>query len=183
MEIFYAGDIDDNICRLDETESAHCIKVLRHRRGDRISVIDGKGNMMECRLVTDSPRGAEAEILCVAVGKPRKHIYYSQRSINSLYGVRARKRRERCHFRRKQHKQRCSHSGRTARCARNDSVKRHEERQVHQRGYNLRSFSPQGVHVCVSQLQQGEISYRITTSEHKLVSICYFGIYFIVKYM
>lgn len=63
MEIFYAGDIDDNICRLDETESAHCIKVLRHRRGDRISVIDGKGNMMECRLVTDSPRGAEAEIL------------------------------------------------------------------------------------------------------------------------
>ena len=25
-------------------------------------------------------------------------------------------------------------------------------------------------------------SYRITTSEHKLVSICYFGIYLIVKY-
>ena len=63
MEIFYTQNIDGRLCRLDETESAHCIKVLRHRRGDRISVIDGKGNMMECRLVTDSPRGAEAEIL------------------------------------------------------------------------------------------------------------------------
>ena len=26
------------------------------------------------------------------------------------------------------------------------------------------------------------MSYRITTSEHKLVLICYLGIYFIVKY-
>ena len=27
------------------------------------------------------------------------------------------------------------------------------------------------------------MSYRITTSEHKLVLICYLGIYFIVKYI
>ena len=28
-----------------------------------------------------------------------------------------------------------------------------------------------------------EISYRITTSEHKLVSICYLNIHFVVKYI
>lgn len=65
MEIFYSKDIEGNVCRLDPDESAHCIKVLRHRKGDMISVIDGKGSLMECRIVSDSPKGAEAEIVKV----------------------------------------------------------------------------------------------------------------------
>ena len=60
MEIFYSKDIEGDICRLDADESAHCIKVLRHRKGDIISVIDGTGNMMKCRLSEDSPKGAVA---------------------------------------------------------------------------------------------------------------------------
>lgn len=63
MEIFYSKDIEGDICRLDADESAHCIKVLRHRKGDIISVIDGTGNMMKCRLSEDSPKGAVAEIM------------------------------------------------------------------------------------------------------------------------
>ena len=63
MEIFYSTDIAGNACRLDADESAHCIKVLRHRKGDIISVIDGKGSLMKCRLVSDSPKGAETEII------------------------------------------------------------------------------------------------------------------------
>ncbi len=63
MEIFYSKDIEGDICRLDADESAHCIKVLRHRKGDIISVIDGTGNMMKCRLSEDSPKGAMAEIM------------------------------------------------------------------------------------------------------------------------
>ena len=39
MEIFYSTDIAGNTCRLDADESAHCIKVLRHRKGDIISKI------------------------------------------------------------------------------------------------------------------------------------------------
>ena len=65
MEIFYSKDIEGNVCRLDPDESAHCIKVLRHRKGDMISVINGKGSLMECRIVSDSPKGAEAEIVSV----------------------------------------------------------------------------------------------------------------------
>lgn len=63
MEIFYTENIEGNVCRLDADESAHCIRVLRHRCGDAISVIDGRGNLMKCRIVSDSPKGAEAEIM------------------------------------------------------------------------------------------------------------------------
>lgn len=62
MEIFWTEDIAGGICRLGEEESAHCVRVLRHRAGDRINIIDGHGTMYECTLVTDSPKGAEARI-------------------------------------------------------------------------------------------------------------------------
>ena len=50
MELFYSNDIDGSVCRLDADESGHCVKVLRHREGDSINVIDGEGNMYRCRL-------------------------------------------------------------------------------------------------------------------------------------
>ena len=62
MEIFWTEDIARGICRLGEEESAHCVRVLRHRAGDRINIIDGHGTMYECTLVADSPKGAEARI-------------------------------------------------------------------------------------------------------------------------
>ena len=63
MEIFYAYDADGRFCRLDADESGHCCRVLRHRAGDEINVIDGLGTMFRCRLVDDNPKGAEAEVL------------------------------------------------------------------------------------------------------------------------
>lgn len=62
MEIFWTEDIAGGICRLGEEESAHCVRVLRHRAGDRINIIDGHGTMYECTMVADSPKGAEARI-------------------------------------------------------------------------------------------------------------------------
>lgn len=62
MEIFWTEDIAGGICRLGEEESAHCVRVLRHRAGDRINIIDGHGTMYECTLVADSPKGAEARV-------------------------------------------------------------------------------------------------------------------------
>lgn len=63
MEIFYARESDGKTVFLDQEESAHCVKVLRHRRGDEITVVDGLGTMMRCRLADDSPKGASAEIV------------------------------------------------------------------------------------------------------------------------
>lgn len=63
MELFYSRDIEGGICRLDKDESGHCVKVLRHRVGDEIFVIDGCGTMHRCRITSDSPKGVEAMVL------------------------------------------------------------------------------------------------------------------------
>ena len=63
MELFYAYEVSGRYCRLDAEESGHCVRVLRHRAGDEVDVIDGRGTLYHCRLTEDSPKGAEAEIL------------------------------------------------------------------------------------------------------------------------
>ena len=68
MEIFYSQDIVDGICRLDEEESAHCVRVLRHREGDEIFVMDGEGSLYTCRLLDASPKSAEAQVVGVERG-------------------------------------------------------------------------------------------------------------------
>ena len=63
MELFYAYEVNGRYCRLDAEESGHCVRVLRHRAGDPVDVIDGQGTLYHCRLTLDNPKGAEAEIL------------------------------------------------------------------------------------------------------------------------
>ena len=63
MEIFYSQDIEGGTCRLDHDESGHCIKVLRHRCGDEISVIDGRGALYRCRIISDSHKEVVAQII------------------------------------------------------------------------------------------------------------------------
>ena len=63
MEIFYSRDIAGGICTLDQEESGHCVKVLRHREGDEISVIDGEGTLYTCELLDASPKAATARIV------------------------------------------------------------------------------------------------------------------------
>lgn len=48
---------------MDQDESGHCVKVLRHRSGDEISVIDGQGTLYRCRIIVDSHKGVEAMVL------------------------------------------------------------------------------------------------------------------------
>lgn len=62
MEIFYSCDIEGDIVSLDAEESAHCVRVLRHREGDEILVIDGRGTLMRCTLTDADPKGAAARI-------------------------------------------------------------------------------------------------------------------------
>lgn len=63
MELFYAYEVSGRFCRLDAEESGHCVRVLRHRAGDELDVIDGRGTLYHCRLTLPDPKGAEAEIL------------------------------------------------------------------------------------------------------------------------
>ena len=62
MEIFWTDRIEAGLCLLGEEESAHCVRVLRHREGDNVCGIDGAGTMYECVLSQASPKAAVARI-------------------------------------------------------------------------------------------------------------------------
>ena len=63
MELFLSAQKSGNFCLLGEEEAAHCIKVLRHRSGDTVYVIDGEGTLYEGILRDVSPRAASVEIV------------------------------------------------------------------------------------------------------------------------
>ena len=63
MEIFFSDDICDGRVRLDAEESGHCVRVLRHRPGDEISVIDGRGTLYRCALEIADAKGAGARVI------------------------------------------------------------------------------------------------------------------------
>lgn len=59
---FYAPDIAETFS-LPEDEAKHCVRVLRHKIGDVIEVIDGKGKRYHCRITDDNPRRMAVEIV------------------------------------------------------------------------------------------------------------------------
>lgn len=82
---FFAPDIETT-GQLPEGESQHCVKVLRHREGDTITVIDGRGTRLTCIISEAHPKRTRVEItsresvppfwpapLTVAVA-PTKHL-------------------------------------------------------------------------------------------------------------
>lgn len=63
MEIFYSDHITDSLAVLSDDDSQHCVRVLRHREGDVINVIDGEGTMYECRITDGNPKMVKADIV------------------------------------------------------------------------------------------------------------------------
>ena len=60
--LFYSPDILIS-SQLPETESHHCVKVLRMRNGDLLTVTDGKGSFYKCTLVDANPKHSVVSIL------------------------------------------------------------------------------------------------------------------------
>lgn len=65
MELFYTTEVDGQFCQFDEVESGHMVKVLRHKVGDKIFVVDGRGSRYSCELLDASPKHAQARVLTV----------------------------------------------------------------------------------------------------------------------
>lgn len=59
---FYAPDILSNPV-LPDSDSQHCIRVLRRQAGDIIDVIDGKGHRLKCRIVDPHSKHTLVEIV------------------------------------------------------------------------------------------------------------------------
>ena len=50
MELFFTNTITGSTAMLDEQESTHCLKVLRHKRGDKITFTDGAGKLYTAEI-------------------------------------------------------------------------------------------------------------------------------------
>lgn len=62
MELFFGIPTGTGMMTLPEDESVHCVRVLRHRDDDIISVIDGSGSLYSCRITNASTKRTEAVI-------------------------------------------------------------------------------------------------------------------------
>lgn len=76
MALFYQPEIPAGVHYLDQEESRHCIKVLRHNAGDTIKVLDGKGSIYEARITTASQKECAFEIINTTTqDKPAHYIH------------------------------------------------------------------------------------------------------------
>jgi len=63
MELFYQPDILSGIHYLDEEESRHCVKSLRHGNGDVIFIADGRGTLFKARITVANAKKCEFKIV------------------------------------------------------------------------------------------------------------------------
>ena len=56
MHIFYTPDLSGNTYTLDETESKHCVRVLRLEKGDEIMLVDGRGGFYTAEIADPNPK-------------------------------------------------------------------------------------------------------------------------------
>ena len=69
---FYAPDIFQTLT-LPESDSQHCVRVLRKHEGDVVEVIDGRGTRYTCRIVEAHAKRTRVEI----IGSERIKPYWS----------------------------------------------------------------------------------------------------------
>lgn len=60
--MFYSPDIETDPI-LPETDSGHCVRVLRYGVGQMIDVVDGRGSLFRCRIVDAHPKHTMLEIV------------------------------------------------------------------------------------------------------------------------
>jgi 16S rRNA (uracil1498-N3)-methyltransferase len=56
MHIFYTPDILGKNYILNETESKHCVRVLRLEQGDEITLVDGRGGFFTAEIAEPNPK-------------------------------------------------------------------------------------------------------------------------------
>lgn len=63
MHIFYSPRISESNFYLEEDESRHAVKVLRMKEKDRLTVVDGKGNLYEAEIFQADPKKCILKLL------------------------------------------------------------------------------------------------------------------------
>ena len=63
MHIFYTPDLSGNTYTLDETESKHCVRVLRLQKGDKITLVDGRGGYFTAEIADPNPKRCAVKVI------------------------------------------------------------------------------------------------------------------------
>ena len=63
MNIFYTPDISEKTYTLEESESKHCIRVLRYSKGDELTMVDGKGGWYRAIILDPNPKRCVVEVI------------------------------------------------------------------------------------------------------------------------
>lgn len=63
MHIFYTPELSGNTYTLDETESKHCIRVLRLEKGDEITLVDGRGGLFTAEIEDPNPKRCVVKVI------------------------------------------------------------------------------------------------------------------------
>jgi len=63
MHIFYTPDISGKTYTLDETESKHCVRVLRLAKGDEITLVDGRGGFFTAEIADPNPKRCAVNVV------------------------------------------------------------------------------------------------------------------------
>lgn len=63
MHLFYTPDLSGELYYLNETESKHCIRVLRLSTNDHIQLIDGNGGFFTAKIIDPNPKKCKVEII------------------------------------------------------------------------------------------------------------------------
>lgn len=71
MQLFYSTDIVDDTITLSDDEFRHCIKVLRHKQGDTINIIDGRGSLYTAAINLVAKHHCQAIITGITFFEPK----------------------------------------------------------------------------------------------------------------
>jgi 16S rRNA (uracil1498-N3)-methyltransferase len=63
MHIFYTPDISGKTYTLDETESKHCVRVLRLAKGDEITLVNGHGGLFTAEIEDPNPKRCMVKVI------------------------------------------------------------------------------------------------------------------------
>jgi 16S rRNA (uracil1498-N3)-methyltransferase len=63
MHIFYTPEITGKTYTLDETESKHCVRVLRLEKGDEITLVDGRGGFFIAEIEDPNPKRCLVKVI------------------------------------------------------------------------------------------------------------------------
>lgn len=74
MHIFYTPDLSDNTYTLDESESKHCVRVLRLEQGDEIILVDGRGGRFTAEITDANPKRCAVKVIKSEVNSGQKNF-------------------------------------------------------------------------------------------------------------